>query len=506
LAALLWAVDPTLLPDEVQSVIQNTAEDLPPAGRDDSYGYGRIDALAALQSISPPQAPVLSSINNPDGDGNYTVDWDDVANATSYTLQEDDNLTFSSPSVVYSGTDSQHQVSGNGPGTWYYRVRATNDDGDSDWSTSQSVTVKPNAPTLDPISNPDSGDEYMVAWQSATAATSYILEEDDNASFTSPRIRYEGAALQYSVTGQSAGSWHYRVRAHNAAGNSPWSNIEQTTVDPLPLDSPDLFSIDNLDGDGEYLVDWSDVVSATSYLLEESDEPYFVAPTEVYSGAATMFSVSDQSGGHYYYRVRASGTDGKGPWSSEQSVTVTTWVYLPYVFRNYSTGDGGYGLPIDEGFEEGFVPPTGWTQIINNSSTATTTWSIDTGVPYAGVYYASVHYDPNLVPQDEILLSPEFQADSAQLQFYSFGSPYWCRDEHDNCDLKIWLVVGSWGGGDDIHVHTADDDWPETDYQWVSSFVDLTPHLPSDTPVRVGFQYKGLDGAQVALDAVSITK
>ena len=48
LAALVWSVNPTLTPDEVESIIESTAVDLGEPGRDDYFGYGRIDASAAV--------------------------------------------------------------------------------------------------------------------------------------------------------------------------------------------------------------------------------------------------------------------------------------------------------------------------------------------------------------------------------------------------------------------------------------------------------------------------
>jgi hypothetical protein len=77
------------------------------------------------------------------------------------------------------------------------------------------------------------------------------------------------------------------------------------------------------------------------------------------------------------------------------------------------------------------------------------TWEIYSLSTHEGSYAASVFYDEALALQNEVLLSPEFMADSAILDFYSFGSLYWCRDYYDNCDLNVYLVVGDWGGGDE---------------------------------------------------------
>ena len=52
-AALLLARNPTLSPDQIKNVLESTAEDLGASGRDDLYGWGLIDAHAALQSVVP---------------------------------------------------------------------------------------------------------------------------------------------------------------------------------------------------------------------------------------------------------------------------------------------------------------------------------------------------------------------------------------------------------------------------------------------------------------------
>ncbi|MBM4464475.1 MAG: hypothetical protein FJ014_02715 [Chloroflexi bacterium] len=50
LAALIWSVNPTLTPDKVEEIIKSTAVDLGEPGRDDYFGYGRIDAAAAVRA------------------------------------------------------------------------------------------------------------------------------------------------------------------------------------------------------------------------------------------------------------------------------------------------------------------------------------------------------------------------------------------------------------------------------------------------------------------------
>ncbi len=57
-AALVWSACPYLTHEEVRTVIQSTADDRGPAGWDVYYGFGRINALAAVEGIS--LSPILA--------------------------------------------------------------------------------------------------------------------------------------------------------------------------------------------------------------------------------------------------------------------------------------------------------------------------------------------------------------------------------------------------------------------------------------------------------------
>jgi hypothetical protein len=109
---------------------------------DAAVAFSAIDEVAVWRAdLQPPGAPVLSPIDNPDGDGDYLVEWSDVPGVTAYTLEEDDDPAFSAPTVVYAGADSHFEVLGHVQGRWYYRVLGTNDAGDGPWSNVESTPV-----------------------------------------------------------------------------------------------------------------------------------------------------------------------------------------------------------------------------------------------------------------------------------------------------------------------------------------------------------------------------
>lgn len=95
----------------------------------------------------------------------------------------------------------------------------------------------PDIPVLNPINNPDGGGNYSVSWSVAYLADMYILEEDDNAAFSSPTQRYSGSGTSWNATGKSTGTYYYRVKASNAWGDSSWSNVRQITVSPPSVES-----------------------------------------------------------------------------------------------------------------------------------------------------------------------------------------------------------------------------------------------------------------------------
>jgi len=106
--ALLISSGAAITPDEVRSALQETAEDLGDPGRDDIYGWGLIDACAALQwSAGPVDNPPTVSITEPAdgaiiaGTTNITAD----ASDDNDVLQVEFFVNDSSIGVDLDGSD-----------------------------------------------------------------------------------------------------------------------------------------------------------------------------------------------------------------------------------------------------------------------------------------------------------------------------------------------------------------------------------------------------------------
>jgi hypothetical protein len=76
----------------------------------------------------------------------------------------------------------------------------------------------------------DTDGDYEISWESARRAIFYILQEDEEPLFTSPRTLHRGFETKKVIYSKSNGDYYYRVRACNDAGESEWSPIRKITV------------------------------------------------------------------------------------------------------------------------------------------------------------------------------------------------------------------------------------------------------------------------------------
>jgi subtilisin family serine protease len=94
LAALIRSAHPTYTVDEVETAMEITAKDLGTAGRDDKFGYGRIQAADAVAWEGPDLIPPTAALNLPSNGATNVVETirprvvfsEDVTGASSATI------------------------------------------------------------------------------------------------------------------------------------------------------------------------------------------------------------------------------------------------------------------------------------------------------------------------------------------------------------------------------------------------------------------------------------
>jgi len=108
----------------------------------DTYYY-----YLPIVSRNYPPIPTLNAIPNPDASGNYVVSWVavDWPAVDRYVLQESTSSSFGSITDHWTTTGTSQPIQHDpGSGTFYYRVRADDDDywGEGPYSNIQSVTLR----------------------------------------------------------------------------------------------------------------------------------------------------------------------------------------------------------------------------------------------------------------------------------------------------------------------------------------------------------------------------
>ncbi|NLD37000.1 MAG: discoidin domain-containing protein, partial [Desulfatiglans sp.] len=130
-----------------------------------------------LWAQSPPATPTLAGPAT-DADGTYAISWGADPDATSYQLEE--NYNGGSWSTVYNSSGTSTSLTGRSPGTWNYRLKATNSVGSSAYSATITVLVAPLPPTPAGAASPNYTGSYTISWNTVTGASSYQLQENIN--------------------------------------------------------------------------------------------------------------------------------------------------------------------------------------------------------------------------------------------------------------------------------------------------------------------------------------
>jgi subtilisin family serine protease len=117
---LMLSKNPDLTPAEVDSILEMTAIDHGPAGKDNDFGAGRIDALAAVNYVGTQAGPVLRLIStqivDSTGNNNQAMDPGETAKLLG-TFRNNGGASCNSVTGKFRSYDSRLQVT-DSVGTW----------------------------------------------------------------------------------------------------------------------------------------------------------------------------------------------------------------------------------------------------------------------------------------------------------------------------------------------------------------------------------------------------
>ncbi len=364
-----------------------------------SCGWGSwTSARTFSTACSTPVTPTLVSPANAATGvaAPVALDWADVATATNYQVQVDNNSDFSSVTLDQQVAVSTYAASGLAEGTVYYwRVRAQNACGWGSWSATRSFTTACTLPVAPTLATPADGATNLVQpivldWNDVATATNYQVQVDNNSNFASTTIDQQSATSTFSASGLTdATTFYWRVRAQSSCGWGSWSTSRSfTTGCTLPgvatLNTPANGALNVVQ---PVALDWSDVSGATLYQVQVDNNSDFSSTAVDQQPATSTYSASGLTASTlYYWRVRAQNSCGWGSWSASRTFTpVAVDINAPTI---------------------GSVTATNVTHnsaLISWTTNEPATSLIDYGTSTS--YGTSTTEDPTLVTQHEQLLS-----------------------------------------------------------------------------------------------------
>jgi parallel beta-helix repeat protein len=201
----------------------NQPYDISSRGATDLYPFMDKDGW----TCTPPSPPTLTDPGTSDNDGNYIVSWSSVSSAINYTLEEDTNSLFSSPTIVYSESETSKEITGMSDGTYYYQVKACNECGCSEWSNKENITIDTIPPTVN-IRYPSSEQMFNTTTITVNGNAS------DNVAVGKVEVKVESGSWQ---TASGTTSWSTSVtlvpgdlNTIYASATDTAGNINQTSV------------------------------------------------------------------------------------------------------------------------------------------------------------------------------------------------------------------------------------------------------------------------------------
>jgi fibronectin type 3 domain-containing protein len=257
---------------------------------------------------------------------------DNATNEINYKLERCAQGCASFAEIAQLGADiTSYSDTGLAAGVTYsYRVRASNDAGNSAYSNVAAATTAgtlPAAPTA-LTATASSSTQINLAWQdNATNESAYTIERCTNAGCTAfTQIAQVGANVtSYSNTGLAAGTtYSYRVRATNAAGDSAYSNVAAATT-PGPPSAPINLTATPGPNYGEITLNWTDTSGNESGFKIERCEgstcTWFAQIATVGANVTTFRNQYLKKNRVYRYRIRAYNSAGNSPYSAIVSAT-----------------------------------------------------------------------------------------------------------------------------------------------------------------------------------------
>ncbi|MCB0805541.1 MAG: T9SS type A sorting domain-containing protein [Bacteroidales bacterium] len=395
--------------------------------------------ILAQTDILPPQLH-LPTDGNDDQMPDIELDWYPVSGIgmnIMYEVQLDTDTLFSNPLVVETDLSAYKTSNLKFGTTYYWRVRATDDLGTSDWSAVYSF-ITFNQVTLD---SPDDGDDDLdpateLKWKMRVGSNRisgvkrFEYEVSPDTSFNT--ITNHGTVLASVIpsTTQTYGfmtnllrfdaTYYWHIRVYHDADTSDWSERWEisTLVKPVlttPADGANQQMVD-------VLLEWQDVSGAYEYIYELCTDPTFSQPCMNFVDSNSVKAPGLMFGATYYWRTKALHTVDTSEWSDDRSFTTINTVNLV--------------SPANGGFDDALNPTLEWQEL--------------TGIDG---YYLQVDTDDDFSDVD-IIEVPKDDNTWTFVQTAITGTTYfWRMRAYQEGDTTMWSDTWHFTSGEEQGIH-----------------------------------------------------
>ena len=170
-----------------------------------------------------PAAPSVTAGNSSTGKPRLT--WKAVSGAVSYRIYRSESRGTGYSLLGTTSSTSYTNTGAKAGKTYYYRVKAVNRDGmASAYSNIVSGKATLPAPVLNIGLSVSSG-KPMLAWDAVPGATSYRIYRSTSRGTGYSLLATTTSTSHVNTSAAKGTTYYYRVKACNAAGLSPYSNI-----------------------------------------------------------------------------------------------------------------------------------------------------------------------------------------------------------------------------------------------------------------------------------------
>ncbi|MHC1774673.1 MAG: T9SS type A sorting domain-containing protein [Lentimicrobium sp.] len=243
---------------------------------------------------------------------NVLLDWNAVTGQIGlhYEVQLSNDNSFSAP-LTFATELSSYRMSELFFGQQYFwRVRAIDSQGTSDWSEIRSFTVIVKPVLSSPVDDVKKvAPNVKIKWAVIGGLTHYDYQIDTLDTFDSPYAyigTVSGSAIETNTSSLLFGKMHYwRVRARHAIDTSEWSLSRRLTVIGIFENLEPENNANNLSPD--VLFEWKRIDGLDRFEISISPDNQF-DNTEIYPVAKTLTKVIPDTlhfGMQYFWKIEA---------------------------------------------------------------------------------------------------------------------------------------------------------------------------------------------------------